>query len=179
MNWTAIVPLKSGAERKTRLSERLTAAERLALSDRLAAHVLAALAQAGLAARVLSPVAWPGLPWEPDTGAGLNAELDRIRAALGSGPLLAIHADLPLVTAVDIGALIAAAEGQGAAIAPDRADAGTNAIALAGGEPFGFAFGEGSFARHRASLPGAAIVRRAGLALDIDTPADLAASGWG
>ena len=145
----------------------------------MAAHVLATLATAGPVPRLLSPVAWPGTAWLADRGAGLNAELDRILATLEK-PLLVIHADLPLLAAADVRALIAAAEAHGAAIAPDRASVGTNAIALFARTPasFGFAFGDASFARHRLILPGAAIVRRRGLALDVDTLDDLAAIDW-
>lgn len=139
----------------------------------MAGHVLAVLTAAGVRPFVLAPVAWPGRGWEPDRGTGLNAELDRVRAARGAASLLVIHADLPRLSGEDVRALLAAAEMHGAAIAPDRAGVGTNAIALARGVPLPFAFGADSFARHEAALPGAAAVRRDGLARDVDTPEDL------
>lgn len=174
MIWTAIVPLKRRSDRKSRLAACLTPREREALSDRMAAGVLKALGEAGAVARVLSPSPWPGVPWEPDQGAGLNAELDRVRTALACAPLLVISGDLPLLTAGDLRALLTAAEDQGIAIAPDRHSQGTNAIALWDARPFTFAFGARSFTRHIAAAQGAAVVcDRTGLAFDLDTPADL------
>ncbi|CAM4297109.1 2-phospho-L-lactate guanylyltransferase [Novosphingobium lubricantis] len=174
MIWTAIVPLKLRALRKSRLASCMSLQERQTLSDRMAARVLAALDEAGIPTRVLSPVPWAGLPWEPDYGAGLNAELDRVRAALAYTPLLAISGDLPLLTAGDVRLLLASAGEQGVAIAPDRHGQGTNAIALHDARPFAFSFGERSFARHLAAAQGAAIIRdHPGLAFDLDTPADL------
>lgn len=174
MIWTAIVPLKLRALRKSRLSSCMSLQERQTLSDRMAARVLAALDEAGIPARVLSPVPWADAVWEPDHGAGLNAELDRVRVALACAPLLVISGDLPLLTAADVHMLLAGAEAQGVAIAPDRHGRGTNAIALCDSRPFAFAFGEGSFARHLAAAQGAATIRdHPGLAFDLDTPADL------
>ncbi len=174
MIWTAIVPLKLRAQRKSRLAPCLSPQERQTLSDRMAARVLSALDEAGIPARVLSPVPWADAVWEPDHGAGLNAELDRVRVALACAPLLVISGDLPLLTAGDVHMLLAGAEAQGVAIAPDRHGQGTNAIALRDARPFAFAFGTGSFARHLAAAQGAAIIRdHPGLALDLDTPADL------
>ena len=126
MIWTAIVPLKLRAQRKSRLAPCLSPQERQTLSDRLAARVLAALDAAGIPARVLSPLPGADFPWEPDQGAGLNAALDRVRAERARAPLLVISGDLPLLTAGDVRMLLATAEGQGVAIAPDRHGQGTN-----------------------------------------------------
>jgi 2-phospho-L-lactate guanylyltransferase len=108
--------------------------------------------------------------WIADGACGLNAEIAAARAVLGDGPALLIHADLPLLSVEDVEALVAAADDAGAAIAPDIAQTGTNAIALADGRAFAPAFGVDSFARHRAVLGDAAIVRREGLSRDIDEP---------
>ena len=182
MNWTALVPLKPQAERKSRLAERLSSCDRAQLSRDLFGHVAAVLASVpGIAKLVVladqRPEGWSG-GWLADGGAGLNAELQATPAAR---PLLVIHADLPMLTAGDVSALLAAAEAAGSAIAPDRHDSGTNALALADGAPFVFRFGADSFAKHRLQMPQAAVVRRPGLALDLDTPDDLdaaAALGW-
>ena len=113
-----------------------------------------------------------------DVGRGLTAERGAAAMVLGAKPLLAIHADLPLVGSTDIAELLAEASKAGCAIAPDRLGTGTNAIALRDPTGFAFAFGPGSFALHQAAAGGSArIVRRPGLALDIDTPDDLEA--WG
>ena len=186
MIWSALVPLKPAAERKSRLAEVLSGDERAMLSQRLFDHVATVLAAVPDVAIVTlladrRPSGWSGGwsgGWIADTGRGLNAEL---QAAAVARPLLVIHADLPLLSVADVEALLAAAEGSGCAIAPDRHGSGTNALALADARGFAFGFGAGSFARHRAQAADAAVVERLGLGLDLDTPDDLdaaAAAGW-
>ena len=179
MRWTALVPLKPGADSKSRLATVLSDAERRSLVEQLARHVVAQLALVPAIAEtlVIGRDALPDLPVRhlPDQGRGLNGELDHAASLIG-GNLLVIHADLPLVQAHDIDELLRAAQHSGAAIAPDRHGLGTNALALTEAAPaFRFAFGEGSFAAHCKVLAGqVSIVRRKGLACDIDTPTDLA-----
>jgi len=180
MNWTAVVPLKQAGERKTRLSARLSAKERAVLSDTMARHVVDCLRASPAVGtiRLLSPEQPPmkGVLWARDDGRGLNEELAALRVQTGASPFLVIHADLPLLSPDDIDALITAT-GSGCALAPDRHGGGTNAIALADGLPFSFAFGPGSATLHQAAAPGVVnIVQRAGLMLDIDTPDDLDAA---
>ncbi|MDT0509570.1 2-phospho-L-lactate guanylyltransferase [Novosphingobium sp. MMS21-SN21R] len=180
MNWTAIVPLKAAADRKTRLAGALDGTEKAALAEGMADHVIATLADVPAIAsiRVLSPESGdiPGTIWEPDHGKGLNAELDRVCAALAGERMVIVHADLPLLTADDINALLGAAEGAGAAIATDRHGMGTNALAMREATGVGFTFGPDSLVRHLERLPHAAVLRRDGLAIDIDTADDIAAA---
>lgn len=178
MRWTAIVPLKAAAERKTRLTGALASCARAEIAADMAAHVVATLQRVNATIRVLSPTRedLPGTEWEPDQGQGLNAELDRVSRAMAGKRLLIVHADLPLLGADDLAELIAAAERAGAAIAPDRHGTGTNALAMREAVAVGFAFGPDSLARHRQRLPGAVTVLRDGLAIDIDTADDLAAA---
>jgi 2-phospho-L-lactate guanylyltransferase len=95
--------------------------------------------------------------------------------------LAVLHGDLPTLTSPDVTALLAAATGDGAlvAIAPDAAGTGTNGLALGPPDVIGFQFGAGSLEAHRRAAKRAGawitLVRRPGLAFDIDTPADLAA----
>lgn len=180
MNWTAIVPLKAAADRKTRLTGALDSGAQAALAEGMADHVMATLASIPAIAsiRVLSPEPSdiPGTVWEPDHGKGLNAELDRVCAALAGERLLVIHADLPLLCAEDITALLMAADAAGVAIATDRHGTGTNALAMRDAVCVGFAFGPGSLALHLQRLPHATVIRREGLAIDIDTADDIAAA---
>ena len=182
--WTAIVPLKAEGARKTRLSGHLSEIAREQLSETLFRHVIGTLRSCPSITRIvlLSDGASPidGLERICDSGRGLNAELqdviDAIRADHDAARLLILHADLPLLEVADVEALARAAGG-GVAIAPDRAGAGTNALAIGANRPFTLCFGPDSFARHRAQAPDAAIVTgRPGLALDVDTPADLQAA---
>ncbi len=170
--WTAIVPFKT-AGRKTRLAPALSPPERDRLAQALFEHVVGVLETCPAVGRigVLSETtpARAELDWLRDRGQGLNPELQALPIA---GPRLIVHADLPLVTPDDVEALLGAGRG-GGAIAPDRHAMGVNALALDAGMSLEFMFGPGSFARHRrqASLT---VVARPGLALDIDTPDDLA-----
>ena len=180
MSWTALLPFKPAGERKTRLAGRLSREERALLAETLFGHVTSILGRsAGVSAVCLlarsRPADWPG-SWIEDRGRGLNDELAAAREALGRGPLIVLHADLPLLDADDIAALIEAGR-DGCAIAPDRHGSGTNALAIGDGRAFDFRFGRDSFRLHREQDEGRiGVVTRPGLALDIDTPDDLDAA---
>lgn len=177
-DWAALVPLKQGAESKSRLQDVLEPAERVALAFAMATRVISCLSNVNAinSLYLLAPAEvseWP-VQWLPDSGKGLNPELQGARAQLGNRPMLVIHADLPHLTVQDIQALLDAADDCGCAFAPDRHGRGTNAVALRDANPFRFAFGRDSLMLHRQQRSGAAIVERAALGFDIDTPADLA-----
>jgi 2-phospho-L-lactate guanylyltransferase len=177
--WTAIVAFKTAGQRKTRLAPSLSPPERDRLAQALFHRVIGVLGASPGVGRIsvlseMRPEPRPGradLDWLPDRGLGLNAELQALEIA---GPRLIIHADLPLVAPEDVDALLTAARG-GGAIAPDRHGTGVNALALDAGLAIEFRFGPGSLARHREQAGGRlTVVARPGLALDIDTPDDLA-----
>jgi 2-phospho-L-lactate/phosphoenolpyruvate guanylyltransferase len=177
MKWTALVPLKPTGQRKTRLAPFLSADERDRLSEFMFAHVISVLAQQPRIGQVIllaseRPASWPWA-FAADRGRGLNVELACARSALRAVPLLVLPADLPLLRAEDIATLLAAPSGT-PAVAPDRQGRGTNALALPPLYPFQFRFGPNSFRRHRTQMTKARIVRRLGLALDLDTERDLA-----
>jgi 2-phospho-L-lactate guanylyltransferase len=173
----AVVPLRLGAPRKSRLASCLSAAEREKLADQLFAHVTRVVSNHPDVARtiVLSPVRpqSSGACWRADSGRGLNAELETLREELRAEDLLVVHADLPLLIAEDVTAMIDASRHTGVAIAPDHTQTGTNAVAIQNERSFTFAFGMGSFAAHLQSAGETSLVRRIGLALDIDRPEDL------
>jgi 2-phospho-L-lactate guanylyltransferase len=178
MNWTAVVPLRQGQNPKSRLSSCISLDDRIRLSAHMAETVVQALHEAGDIGHILllspeTPTVLANVEWRRDAGRGLNAELDALRRELHDQALLVIHGDLPLVGPDDIVAMIAGAEGCGCAIAPDRHGTGTNGVAITPNQGFSFAFGEGSMARHLACAPGAAVIRRPGVSIDIDTPHDL------
>jgi 2-phospho-L-lactate guanylyltransferase len=111
----------------------------------------------------------------------LNAALTRAtQAALarGAGAVLVLPTDLPLLTAGDVRELIEM-DGPGPIvnIAPDRHEAGTNALFVAPPGLLAYAFGEHSFALHSALAEAAGarlrVCRLAGAALDVDGPDDL------
>lgn len=176
MTWRALVPVKDSRSAKSRLAGTLTWPQRRRLSQIMLDHVLDALRQVEdieLIGVVSRHVPSDGaVSWLRDKGKGLNAELTRARQAWGGNDILVIHADLPLVTADEIRALLNAAEESGRAIAPDRHGSGTNAVAVKAGQAFHFRFGRDSLERHSIDLHPASIVRP-GLAVDVDNAEDL------
>ena len=113
--------------------------------------------------------------------AGLNSALaqaiDTLPAATEAA--LVLPADLPMVRASDVESMLAHGASGGLVIAPDRSEAGTNALLVAPAAWWRFRFGEASFGQHVSqALCGGmdvSICRRRGLALDLDSPPDLAA----
>ena len=177
--WTAILPLKFSADRKSRLAPVLSGMERQRLGDRMAHHVITELRAVFAIEDIIMLSPRPVQDWPVrhvlDHGRGLNAELDAVTATIPDHMLI-IHGDLPLVTAQDIITLLDAAEASGGAIAPDRHGRGTNALALCKRPgDLSFAFGADSFSLHQQRIGNVLnIIHRMGLACDIDTPDDLA-----
>ena len=103
----------------------------------------------------------------------MGAGVGRLAAA-GASEVLVAHGDLPLARG-----LAQLAGFDGVTLVPDRRDDGTNVIGLAPGCGFRFAYGAGSFARHRAEARrlglAVRVVREPALAWDVDIPDDLPA----
>jgi 2-phospho-L-lactate guanylyltransferase len=173
---------------KRRLGTVLDPARRRALAVQMLRHVLDTLAEAQLApvflasddlalarelgARVLSGVG------DADLNAAATTAALAVQAQ-GAADLLLLTADLPYLSTADIEALVAAGR-QSAVVIAEAKDGGTNALLLRPPTAIGFAFAanQPSAKRHAELARKAgiepAIVRRPGLARDIDTPADLA-----
>lgn len=181
MTLRIVVPMRPLSEAKSRLGAALSPAARAALARGMFEHVID-VAQSlaptfvvsrdlGLLARAMHPV--------HETGHGLNPALEQAVAQLdGTGPVLALSADLPLLGRADLEAMVAMLDQADVIAAPDRAGTGTNALLLSRPGLIPYAFGEGSLAAHRAGA-GQADLRfaqcdRPGLASDIDRPEDLA-----
>src|SRR5262249_38035741 len=113
-----------------------------------------------------------------DTESGVNPALAlgcRHAAENGATSIVALSADLPHVTTADVAALRAAiGNGVGCVIAPDEQERSTNALALAPPDPDFFRLGPGPVQAHLAAATARAlpvrVLRRPGLALDLDTP---------
>jgi len=120
------------------------------------------------------------VPVLADTGHCLNGALTQAHRMLrefGCRELVVLPADLPLISASDIDALVRAGRRGGFALAPDTNGTGTNALCLATAQPFRFQFGGNSRKLHldaaaRNGLCGR-LVHLPGLAFDVDSPADL------
>ena len=177
----ALVPVKSFRTAKLRLATVLDPPAREALSRELASRVI--LAAAPLPVLVVCDdrevAAWAEargarVAWTP--GLGLSAAVMAGVAQLaGEGVELVVvaHADLPhaagLATLGEVGDVT---------LVPDLREDGTNVAVVPAGVGFRFAYGAGSFERHRTEaarlgLP-CRIVHDRRLAIDIDLPEDLA-----
>jgi 2-phospho-L-lactate/phosphoenolpyruvate guanylyltransferase len=175
------IPVKGFHIAKGRLATLLDRERRTLLAAQVASRVAAAAQGAGFDVTVVTGSddvrAWAfaaGIPWidEPE-GRGLNGAAEVI-AALGS-PWCVIHADLPLLTSADLSEVSSLVEAGRAVLAPSR-DGGTNLLAAP--TPIAFSYGPGSFARHLAAAASAspAVLVSPGLAVEIDTAADLLAA---
>jgi len=191
MSLWAVVPVKPLDEAKSRLAGVLSASKRSALARALLENTLKVLAAAGAVERVLVVSRDPAvLALARAAGADtlledgppeLNASLEfatRFAREHGASSTLALPADLPLVTAQDIQALVGSAPAEACiVIAPDRRQEGTNALLTRPPGIIPYRFGTGSFSRHlrQARQRGirVEICRREGFALDIDLPEDL------
>lgn len=177
-----LVPLKAFDRAKGRLAERFGPAERAALARAMAHRVLAAATRwpTWVVCDDTSVAAWAEtngaeVEWTP--GHDLNGALQHAaerRSAEGAGRVVVVHADLPYADELDP---VCRAGPDEVVLVPDRHRAGTNVASIPTSAGFAFAFGVGSFERHRAEA------RRCGLPLrvelderlrwDIDEPGDL------
>ena len=185
MSCWSLTAVRLNSSCKTRLSGCLSLPSRMGLVSAMLGHVISVLGQAeGVdQVAVVSPerTALPeSVFFVDDPGGGLNEALTA--AALearrnGADRLLIVHADLPLLRADEVAALVEASRVAEVAIAPDRWERGTNALCLNWQSRLRFEFGPGSFVRHMSQMAGRgispAVVRLPGLAFDLDEPADL------
>lgn len=186
----ALVPLKSPAAAKSRLSGVLTPAQRRALHFALAGRVLDSLARSRGIDHVAVVTASDEVAryacrrgarvirqqGEPGTAAAFRAGIDALRACRPRS-LLMIAGDLPLVSPAAIERLLGAAQQTGVVIVPDRREVGTNALLCCPPTAIEPCFGADSFARHlqaaRERGVSARVHRCAALSLDLDEAEDL------
>ena len=189
MSVLAVVPVKDLLGTKSRLSPVLDPASRAGLTLYMMGRVLSALDEAGVEnACVVSPDRLV-LEKVRETGArpllqesrGLNPALEEGRrwaTGQGASSLLVLPADLPLLGAPDVRALLQTGEGSSVVLSPDAAHAGTNALLLRPPDVLPFAFGPGSYEAHlrAARERGLSVTacERPNLAFDLDTGEDLA-----
>lgn len=197
MSVQAVVPVKPLGRALGRLAAVLSPAERRDLQAAMLADLLAACRDCAALAGVLVVSADPaagelaagfGARVLPDHAPpqGMNAAVaigcaDAARRGLRA---LVLTADLPLTRPGDLAAIVAAGEaGPGVVLVPSRDGTGTNALLLDPPEAMPTRLGPDSRARHRrlARERGLALRELAlpRVALDVDTPADLAAVATG
>jgi len=184
----AFVFMKPLSASKSRLATALEAPRRELMAAALFAATLAAVSSAPSLAGVtvvggddvvrrLSTRV--GAEWRHEPAKGLNPGLAAVLAEQPQTWRYALYlpADLPLITQLDVEALVAEAGPGRVVIAPDRWQRGTNALLLPAGRAFVPSLGEDSFRRHITEAKRVAldvfIVERPGLSLDVDTAGDL------
>jgi 2-phospho-L-lactate/phosphoenolpyruvate guanylyltransferase len=183
-----VIPLKHLDDAKRRLHPQIGSEQRRALMLSMLAHVAAEALAADLGPVALASseprapaiaeqlgiglVSDGGLPWNP----GLVHAVSLLHPAPAA--LLYLAGDLPLVSAAEIAELAAAIPARGIAIGRAH-DGGSNALGLRPAQAMAPAFGSEQSARTHAALAQAAglavaVVDLPGIALDVDTPADVA-----
>jgi 2-phospho-L-lactate/phosphoenolpyruvate guanylyltransferase len=187
-----LVPVKNFENSKQRLSPALTPEERRELAFAMLHDMLDAVAQwqsRPPVALVTSDLIAKELARERGfdiIGDDVNlSETDAIAMATrvtvehGSVETLVIPADIPLVTAAELERVYAAAPERGIVIVPSAEMRGSNAVLRRPADLIPLRFGNDSFQPHLAAaratgLP-CVVLESPGIALDVDTPADLAA----
>ena len=191
---TVVVPVKPSGVALRRLAGMLDARTRRELQAAMLADVLGACASArGLVevlvvtadaeagARAVAQGARIIPDHDPPRGMNAAVEIGLAEAARsGAEAALVLTADLPLASAAEIEAALAAAGPPGSVLlVPSRDGTGTNAMLLRPPTAMRPTLGPDSRARHLARARGAGLVALTrelpGIALDIDTPADLLA----
>lgn len=193
MDLWAVVPVKERDRAKERLAPALPPPLRQALAASMLEDVLAALsATSGLAGLILVTV-------DPaarilarhygarvvETGAreghsGAVAAAAQLLTAEGAAGMLTLPGDIPLVTADEIEALLAAHRpAPSFTIAPSHDEQGSNAVLLSPPDAVPLRFGPDSFFPHLRAAAALGIrpnvLHLPGIGLDIDTPEDLLA----
>ena len=193
MRTLAILPVKSFGAAKQRLAGLLGSGSRQALAQAMFSDALTALRRVSEVDSIAvvtgdrvaeSAALGHGLPVLRDNAEAGQSEAASIgiRHALGEGfdRALLVPGDTPLLDPVEVGKLLARCEQRGAAVAvvPDRHGTGTNALVLTPPDAIEPGFGPASRERHmeaaRAAGLACAVEEVPSLALDVDTPEDLA-----
>ena len=185
----AIIPVKPLSEAKSRLKPVLEDQSRSQLAVRLLRRTLSVVGGESQVQRVvvtsrdaqalLIAKHAGALPVPEAGGHGLNFALRQaatLATKRGALSLLIIASDLPILAPEDLQLLFSAAEDSPVVLAPDRHDAGTNAMFLRPPDLIQPAFGAGSYERHlnqaRAAGIEPLVVRSLGLGFDLDVPSD-------
>jgi 2-phospho-L-lactate/phosphoenolpyruvate guanylyltransferase len=189
--WAA-VPVKEFVGAKQRLASLLSPEQRQALAAAMLEDVLAALAEAPLAGIVVNTVdpmatelarrygARVVIDGARDGHTGAVMAMARTLTAEGRAGMLTVPGDIPRVTAEEIAAVIEARRAApSVTIVPAHDERGSNAVLCCPPTVMPLRFGDDSFLPHLATARGLGIeptiLKRRGIGLDIDQPADLLA----
>lgn len=187
----AIVPVKALDAAKSRLAAALRPDERQRLMLAMLTDVLMVLRRCAAIDRIAvvtddrdarhraqaeGAAVIPEGPAGSHSGAALRGIAG---AALPTDRVLLVPADCPLIDPTELTELLTRNPSPAVVVIPDRHGSGTNALLLSPPDVIDPAFGEGSRERHmtlaRAEGVEAVVTVVPSLALDVDTPDDLAA----
>jgi 2-phospho-L-lactate/phosphoenolpyruvate guanylyltransferase len=191
MRTVAILPIKSFGEAKQRLAHEFDAPTRRALAQAMFSDVLVALRRTTSVDEIVVVTSDNGaqriaggygaMVLDDDDRGHNVAALNGIRHALMSGAdrTLLVPGDSPMLDPKELDEVLARpVPDRSALIVPDRHGTGTNALVLTPPEAMTPAFGPGSCQRHvehaHAEKTEPEVVKLSSLALDVDTPEDLA-----
>jgi 2-phospho-L-lactate guanylyltransferase len=191
MRTVAVLPIKSFGRAKQRLGEAVAGGRRRELAEAMVGDVLDALGEVpgidGVVVVTAEPLAAAAagragarVVHDPEEAGQSAAAARGIEAARGTDRALLVPGDCPALDPDEVSGLLErGGEPPYAVIVPDRHGTGTNALLLAAPTAVPPAFGPGSFARHAALATAAGatveVCELPSLALDVDTPGDLAA----
>jgi 2-phospho-L-lactate guanylyltransferase len=186
---TALIPVKSLAAGKSRLSSTLDPERRMQLTRESLRRVVHVLQNTpGIAEIVVISVDEAVAEWAKrwhvtflrEEKRGLNEALAQARQHVSHAPaVLVLHSDLAAVSVNDIESMVALCDAgeRCVVIAPDRHGHGTNALLLKPPQVINFAFGPGSAQRHIAQAEAQGITptlyHSESISLDLDSPDDL------
>ncbi len=191
MSLWAIVPAKSFARAKTRLSPVLTDSARASLSRTMFQHVIGTLQACRQVSNTMIATDCDEVERiardtgayviRDESGASLaqvvDAAVERCRGR-GATAVLVVMADLPFIEPRDVDKLLQLPTRAPVVVASDRIGEGTNALLLRDlslATQFGNA---DSYRRHLGLAPNISSYYSDGLAFDIDDPGDLRAAGF-
>jgi 2-phospho-L-lactate guanylyltransferase len=193
----ALIPMKDLAGAKMRLADVLDRKQRGELALAMLTDVIGACAESACFTEIAVVTADSDISWharelgakplaEPKTLSGLNEGLTFAQRYIGrrmaASEIVILPADIPLVRADDVRAVVDALAGMGARAVLVRArDGGTNALALRPVEAVPMRFGRQSCDAHLAEARAAGIeaveLASERLSFDVDAPEDLDALG--
>ncbi len=185
-----VIPVQPFPDGKSRLAAMLEKSARAAMNRRFFQHVLSTALEAvgreqviviSRAGEVRDLAARAGALPVLELQTGLNEALTQAASlfwARGADRVLALSTDLPELCKADLLAMLERGESADVVLAPDAGGTGTNAMLIgAAARRVAYRYGPQSFTAHTQACAAlslsSAIVRRPGLANDLDTPSDL------
>lgn len=192
MNTVAVITAKRFTAAKQRMTGGVSEEKRLALVEAMLGDVLEAVADARqvtstvvvtgeAVAADLAAASGAGVVHDPEDAGHVGAATMGIERALelGAETVVLLPGDCPLLESREVDSLVTGLPDPFVAVVPDRHGAGTNALAMRPPDAIAPSFGEDSCERHLSLARSAgvphAVDQVEGLALDLDTPADIVA----